>query len=157
MKATERPLQCIYTSDLNVCNANDDCLVGEMLCSFDKSLACNRTASLGGGESPIVAYIVRCNRVAGDLNTKGSSARDQATMGSVFLTCWPLLHSTCANAQLWSKLNLDWLLIDLSPSPLINVGSENDCEVCFPNYSPQDESTLTSGARGKKQNQNQLS
>ena len=53
--------------------------------------------SLGGGESPIVAYIVRCNRVAVDLSTKGSSARDQATMGSVFLTCWPLLQSTCAN------------------------------------------------------------
>jgi len=107
--------------------------------------------SLGGGEPPIVAHIVQCNRVEGNLSTKRISARDQATMGSVFLTCWPLLHSTCANAQLWSKLNLDWLLIDLSPSPVVNVGSENDCEVCFPNYSPQVESNLTSWAQGKNE------
>ena len=94
--------------------------------------------SLGGGESLIVAHIVQCNRVEGNLSTKIISACGQATMGSVFLICWPMLHSTCANAQLWSKLNLDWLLIDLSPSPLINVGSEKECGVCFPNYSQQD-------------------
>ena len=61
-----------------------------------------------------------------------------------------MLHSTGANAQLWSKLNLGWLHLDFSPSPLINVGSEIDCEVCFPNYSPQVESILTPGARGRK-------